>query len=170
MSRIPLLLLLFGLSAYGQTGYLFIKNGAKKKRSFSEGDMLHLKLHNGAIKKGVITLLRNDTIFLNGNPVPRKDVAVVFLNEVKKKPFPADKNMLLGITAGVGLTTVGLSLNDMNEPEKALLIAAVIGYGPLLAKHFLGRLIYTLYRKKFRIGRRYRLQVLDFHLPSRKAF
>jgi hypothetical protein len=172
MSRVALLIFLLfsGLASYQQTGYLFIKKGGKKKRTYSEGDWIQFRLQNGTNIKGVITLLRNDTIFLNGNPVPRPEITTVILNERTKKPFPADKNTLLALTGGVALTTVGLSLNDQNKPEKALLIATVIGYGPLLVKHILGRFLYTLHRKKFRIRKQFRLQVLDFHIPHKKAF
>lgn len=169
----PLLLLFILLSclvAHSQTGYLFIKKGGKKKRAYTEGDRIHFLMQNGFHQKGIITLLRNDTIFLNGNPIPRKDVMAVILDERKKKPFPADKTTMLMIGGGVGLTALGLSLNDANPPGKAIIAAVVIGYGPLLIKHLFGRLVYTIHRKKFRMGKKFRLQVLDFYLPQRRSF
>ncbi len=149
---------------------MFIKKGIHKKRTYSEGDRIHFKLQNGQEKKGIITLLRNDTIYINGTPIPRLQVSAVILNEKKKKPFPADFKTMLAIGGGVALTTIGLSLNDANEPATALIAAAVIGYGPLLLKHFGGRLLYTLYRKKFRIGKKFRLQVFDLYVPPKRAF
>ena len=115
-------------------------------------------------------MLRNDTIYINGIPVPWLQVSAVILNEKKKKPFPADAKTVLAIGGGVVLTTIGLSLNDANEPAIALIAAAVIGYGPLFLKHFGGRLLYTLYRKKFRIGKKFRLQVFDLYVPPQRAF
>jgi hypothetical protein len=172
MNRLILLLLflLSSLYAYQQPNYLFIKNGIHKKRTYSEGDRIHFKLQNGQEKKGIITLLRNDTIYINGTPIPRLQVSAVILSEKKKKPFPTDAKTMLAIGGGVALTTIGLSLNDANEPAKALVAAAVIGYGPLLLKHFGGRLLYTLYRKKFRIGKKFRLQVFDLYVPPKRAF
>jgi hypothetical protein len=164
------LLLLFSSAAFSQTGFLFVKKGANKKRSYTEGDRIHLLLHNGEHRRGIITLLMNDTIYVNGKAVPRMDVSAVVLNEAKKKKFPADAKTLLAITGGVALTSVGLSLNKMNKPKDAIIAAATIGYAPLLLKHFGGRFLYFLQRKKFRIGKKYRLQVLDLHLPRRRAF
>jgi hypothetical protein len=77
---------------------------------------------------------------------------------------------MLAIGGGVALTTIGLSLNDANEPVTALIAASVIGYGPLLLKHFGGRLLYTLYRKKFKMGKKFRLQVFDLYVPNRRPF
>lgn len=169
-----LLLLLLSLFCcswlHGQTGYLFIKKNGKKKRTYTEGNRVQLRLQNGTDVKGLITLLRNDTIYINGKPVPRLQVSRVILNEKKKKPFPADGKTLLLITGGVVLTGVGLSLNDVETPEQAFITAAVIGYGPLLAKHFFGRLLYALSRKQFRIGKKFQLQVLDFHIPRNRPF
>ena len=139
-------------------------------RTYTEGDRIHLILHDGSTYRGIITLLINDTIYVNGKPVPRMAVDAVVLNEATKKKFPADAKTMLAITGGVALTTVGLSLNDLNKPKDALIAAATIGYAPLLLKHFGGRLLYALKRKKFRIGKKYRLQVLDFHLPRQRAF
>ena len=165
-----LLLLLFSGAAFSQAGFLFVKKGANKKRSYTEGDRIHLLLNSGQEYRGVITLLRNDTIFINGKAVPRLEVKALILNEAKKKKFPADTKTMLAITGGVALTTVGLSLNDLNKPKDAFIAAAVIGYAPLLLKHFGGRFLYSIKRKKFKIGKKYRLQVLDFHLPRNRAF
>lgn len=163
-------LLLLYTAAPAQTGYLFVKNGGKKKRVYSEGDRIHFKLSNGLDKKGLITLLRNDTIFLNGEPIPRQQVASLILDDVKKKPFPADVKTMMLISAGVALTGTGLSLNNRVKPGAAFTAAAVIGYGPLLIKHFGGRLLFFLRRKKFRLGKKFHLQVLDFYMPGRKGF
>lgn len=155
---------------YGQNGYLFIKKNGKKKRTYTEGNSIHFQLNNGAEVKGLITLLRNDTIYINGKPVPRLQVERVILNEKKKKPFPADGKTMLLITGGVVLTGVGLSLNDQETPKQAFITAAAIGYGPLLAKHFFGRLWYALSRRQFRAGKKFQLQVLDFHIPRNRPF
>lgn len=172
MNRLLLLLTLLTLSltAYQQPNHLFIKKGIHKKRTYSEGDRIHFILISGLEKRGTITLLRNDTIYINDFPVPRVQVAAVVLNEKKKKPFPANPETMLAIGGGVALTTIGLSLNDANEPKDALIAAAVIGYGPLLIKHLAGRFMYTMYRKKFRIGKRFRLQVFDLYVPPQRGF
>src|SRR5688572_15724334 len=94
MLRLLVLLLLTTFSVtccFAQSGYLFIKKGAKKKRTYTEGDMIRLKLTDGSLASGTITLLRNDTIFLNGHPIPVGWVSEVLLKRKAKRPFPDGK-------------------------------------------------------------------------------
>jgi hypothetical protein len=170
MSRLLLFIFLifFPAAVFGQHGYLFIKSGVKKKKVWTEGDNIHIRLRDGNQKKGVITLLMNDTVYINGTPFPSKEISTVYPGDIKKKPFPADGKTMLLITGGVALTAIGLSLNNTESPEYALLTAAAIGYGPLLIKFLWSRLVYTLKRKQYRIGGRFRLQVLDFYIPGKQ--
>jgi hypothetical protein len=158
-------LLLLSSFSFSQTGYLFIKKGIQKKRIYTEGDAIHVKLQDGTYRTGTITLLRNDTIFINGQPVYRPYITQVLLKRKPKKHLPDTKTMLL-IGAGAGLTTAGLAISKQAKLGEALLAGPVIGFGPLLVKHFGGRLLRSFTRKKFRIGKRFRLQVLDFHFPG----
>jgi hypothetical protein len=164
-------LLLFVLSiawsiSFSQQGYLFVKKGFHKKRTFTEGDEINLKMEDGSYRKGVITLLRNDTIFINGKPVYRPLVAEVILERNRNKRLPDVKTLLL-IGAGAAITTAGLVMSKQADFEKAATASLVIGYGPLLIRHLGGTIMHTVKRKKFRIGKKFRLQVLDFHLsPS----
>lgn len=164
---LTLLSLVFSISAFSQQGFLFVKKGAKKKRIYTEGDAIHVKLTDGTERYGTITLLRNDTIFISGRPVYRPYISEVILKRKPKKPGPEAKTLLL-IGAGVGLTTAGLTLSKQARFEEALVAGLVIGYGPLLLKHFGSRLIRLIPRKKFKIGKRFRLQVLDFHIPNQQ--
>jgi hypothetical protein len=163
---ITLLLLLVSSFSFSQTGYLFVKKGFKKKKIYTEGDAIHVKLQDGSVRYGTITLLRNDTIFLNGQPMHRIFVKEVLLKRKPKKHLPDAKTMLL-IGAGSALTSIGLSLNNKDNRDEALIAGPVIGFGPLLIKHFGRRLLRVIPRKKFRIGKKFLLQVLDFHIPKR---
>jgi hypothetical protein len=61
------LVLLFTCShSFSQQGF-FCEERISQKRTYTEGDVLHVKLADGSYLKGVITLLRNDTIFINGS-------------------------------------------------------------------------------------------------------
>lgn len=169
MNRL-LFIILFIFSAVtvqAQTGYLFVKQGYKKKKTYGEGDRIILQVRDGRVYNGLITLLRNDTIFISGKPVPRLDVTTVLLGR-KSKSFYVDGKTLLLITGGVALTTAGLTLSKQADFAEALTAGLVIGYGPLLLK-YLGSKI-SLKRKKYRIGKRFRLQVLDFHIPRNRGF
>jgi hypothetical protein len=169
MNRLRLIVfascLLSAFSSFSQQGLLFIKTGAHKKRTYTEGDLIHLKLSDGTSRKGVITLLRNDTIFVNRQPVYRPLVSQVILDRKSARSLPDVKTMLL-IGAGSALTAAGLTLSKQAKLEQAIVAGLVIGYGPLLVRYLGEHFIHLFIRKKFRIGRKYRLQVLDFYLPN----
>lgn len=170
MNRLPaffiILFLLSSVFSFSQQGFLFVKKGFKKKRVYTEGDAINVRLEDGSYRKGTITLLRNDTIFINGQPVYRPLITEVLLKRKPKQKLPDVKTMLL-IGGGVALTTAGLTISKQAKFEKALVAGLVIGYGPLLIKYVGGRLLRSFTRKKFRIGKKFRLQVLDFHIPQR---
>jgi hypothetical protein len=170
MNRLLLLLLaIFSFTiCQSQTGYLFVKKGSKKKRTYLEYDRIMLRLHDGTMRYGMITRLMNDTIYISGNPIPRTAVAAVVLNDKKKKTFQLPAKDLLLITAGAALTTAGLTLSKQATFKEAAIAGAVIGYGPLVLGYAKSKL--SLKRKKFTIGKKFRLQVLDFYLPRKRAF
>jgi len=129
-----------------------------------EGSSISLKLIDGTYVKGIITLLRNDTIFLNGKPIHKTAVKEVLLKKRPKTPFPDVKTLGL-IGAGAALTSAGLAMSKQASTKEALIAGPVIGFAPLLIKHFGGRAIRAIPRKKFRIGKKFYLQILDFHIP-----
>jgi hypothetical protein len=160
-----LLFLLLSSASHSQAGYLFVKKGIKKKRIYMEGSSISFKLIDGTYVKGIITLLRNDTIFLNGRPIHKTAVKEVLLKKRPKKPFP-DTKTLLTIGAGAALTSAGLAISKQASTKDALIAGPVIGFAPLLLKHFGGRAIGAIPRKKFRIGKKFYLQILEFHIPK----
>jgi hypothetical protein len=169
MNRL-LFIVLFAFSAVtvqAQVGYLFVKKGYKKKKTYGEGDRISLLAKDGKVYNGLITLLRNDTIFINGTPMPAAGVEAVLLNP-KRKAFHVSTKDLLLIAGGAGLTTAGLTLSNQAGFREALTAALVIGYGPLLIKYIGSKI--SLKRKKYTIGKKFRLQVLDFHMPRVRGF
>ena len=166
-----LLLLLACSLSFSQTAYLFVKKGYKKKKTYVEGDVIHLKLEDGSIRVGMITSLRNDSIFISGQPVPAQSVKEVILKKRPKKPLPDAKTMAL-ITAGVALVTAGLTLSNQVDFDKALAAGLVIGYGPIVVTQLGSRAFGLFHRRKYKIGKKFRVQVFDLHpLPYRlKSF
>lgn len=169
-----LLLLFLGCSffSFPQQGFLFVKKGFHKKKIYTEGDPIRVKLGDGSYRIGIITLLRNDTLFINGQPVYRPLITEVLLKIKPKTPFPADAKTMLIVAGGAALTTTGLILSKQASTKDALIAGPVIGFAPLLLKHFGSRFFRLFIRKKFRIGKKFHLQVLDFHLSpyKQKAF
>jgi hypothetical protein len=167
------LLLLFvflfsSLLSHSQTGFLFVKKGHKKKRTYTEGEHIYLRLQNDRVYYGLITRLMNDTIFLSGHPVPRIAVKEVIIDRKNRKKFQVSTKDFLLITAGVVLVTGGLTLSNQAEFEEALLAGTVIGYGPLALGYLKNKISFT--RKKYKIGKKFRLQIIDFYLPRKRAF
>lgn len=168
MNRLLLIIFLFAsVYSYSQTGYLFVKNGARKKKTYTEGAIIYLRLQNDSLRYGLITRLMNDTIFLSGRPVPRAAVKEVIILREKKRFHVPVKDLLL-ITGGVGLVAGGLTLSDQASFKEALTAGLVMGYGPLAVGYLKSKI--SLKRKKYRIGKKFRLQVLDFYIPRQRAF
>lgn len=163
-----LLLVAYPAIAFSQTGYLFVKKGFRKKRTYTEGMNITLQLNDNSTRHGLITRLRNDSIFVSGRVVPLKDVKSVLLQERQRAPFHVDGKTLLLITGGVALVTAGLTLSNQAEFKDALLAGLVIGYGPLAVGYLKSKVL--LKRRRFRIGRKFRLQVIDFYIPDKRGF
>jgi hypothetical protein len=169
MNRL-LFILLISFSAsltHAQTGFLFVKKGYKKKRTYTEGDRIILQIREGTIYAGVITLLLNDTIYINNIPVPGREVRKVILAN-KKKSFHLETKDFLLITAGVALATAGLTLSEQADFKEALTAGLAIGYSPILLRYLASKISFK--RKKFKIGKKFRVQVLDFHIMPRRGF
>lgn len=173
-----LLLLLFSalfVSEYceAQQSFLFLKKNGHKKRTWTEGDNIRLRLVNGDLLEGRILLLRNDSIYINDLVFRTRDVAQVIIKRKEKKPFPINGLQALYIAGGVGLSTVGMKTAGWTQTYgRALWYSSVIGFGPILLSAVVQHM--NLSRTHFDIGRKFRLQVLDFYVPpppkENKAF
>ena len=150
---------------YGHSlGTLWLKKRYHKKvRTWQEGDRIMLQTTNDSVFSGLITLLLNDTIYINGKRVARTDVRYVLLNPKRMQRMQISAGNLLLITGGVALVTGGLTLSNQASFREALVAGTVIGYGPIVL-NYLGSKIH-LRRRKFRIGQTFRLSMLDLHIP-----
>ncbi len=159
--------ILTSILCHAQTGYLFVKKGVKKKATYTEGTSISLRLQNDSLRHGLITRLMNDTIFINGRPVPRQAVKEILLEDRERKFRIPFRDFML-ITGGVALVTAGLSLSDQAEFREALIAGLAIGYGPLAIGYVKSKI--SLKRKKYHIGKKFRLQMIDFYVPGRRGF
>lgn len=162
------ILLLCSLLVQSQLAYLFVKKGGHKVKTYVEEDRITLELQSGTIVRGLITLLKDDTIFINGKPIPAASVKSVILREKPEKSFHVSAKAWLLITGGVVLTTAGLTASKQATFKKALTAGLVIGYTPVLVQYLMSKVSFK--RKKYPTGKKFHLQVLDFHLPRRRGF
>ncbi|HKO81018.1 MAG TPA: hypothetical protein VJU78_11515 [Chitinophagaceae bacterium] len=165
---IIIIFLLSSLLSWSQTGYLFVKKGYKKKRTYTEGSTIYLRLQNDSVRYGMITRLMNDTIFVSGRPIPRIAVKEVIIHARERKSFRVSAKNILLITGGVVLVTGGLTLSKQADFNEALIAGTVMGYGPLAIGYLKSKI--SLKRKKYMIGKKFRLQVLDFYIPRKRGF
>ena len=151
-----------------QTGYLFVKKGIKKKRTYTEGSTIYLRLHNDSLYYGIINRLMNDTIFVSGRPIPRIAVKQVIISKKTRRSFHVPVKDLLLITGGAALVTGGLTLSKQSEFKEALIAGTIMGYGPLAFGYLKSKI--SLKRKKYKIGKKFRLQMIDFYIPRKRGF
>ncbi|HYM92689.1 MAG TPA: hypothetical protein VET23_01005 [Chitinophagaceae bacterium] len=163
-----IILLIFSLAAHPQMAYLFVKKGIRKKKIYVEEERIMLRLKNGAVYNGLITLLKDDTIFINGHPVPAESVQAVILSIKTKKSFHIGAKELLLISGGAALTIAGLSLSKQATFKQALTAGLVIGFGPLLIQYIQTKV--SLRRRQYVMGKKFHLQILDFHVPAKRGF
>jgi len=136
------------LDAYGITGV--------KRHRFYAQDLVKLKLHNGAVIQGPLTLFNDSVFMIDKDLIKLKDVAV----------FYRKRN---GWEIGIGLGTYGLILfsgipafnalinqETLNNPQ--IITPTLIWGGAVAGSAFIGG-----WRKKYRIGNRHTLKLIKTH-------
>src|SRR3989337_2886138 len=161
-----IIVLFSSIFSWSQTGYLFVKKGIKKKKIYTERESIYLRLQNDSLYYGMITRLMNDTIYISGRPVPRIAVKEVIISRNEGKSFHVSAKNLVLITGGVVLVAGGLTLSKQTEFKEALIAGAVMGYGPLGIGYLKSKI--SLKRKKYKIGKKFRLQLIDFYIPRKR--
>lgn len=162
---ILLLLLIFSVAANAQYNELVLrKNGIAKKR-YAEGSTITLQTKLGLRYTGTIYLIQNDSIYFQGGGIHKRDVAIVFKKQKNKHRFiPFNTQAFLYSNLGIPLFTAGLVISG--EPFVNSLVSGVaLVYVPVLLYNA-QQLIFKG-NKKYRIGNKYDLQVLDLY-PSEK--
>ena len=160
------LMLVISSCSYSQTGYVFVKKGIKKNKTYQLGELIVLRLNDGTYWAGPISYLRLDTIFVGGRPLHKTLIKEVLVKKKPKRQFPDTKTVAL-IGAGSVLTSVGLAMSDPEHKTEAIIAGPVIGFGPLLINHFGNRITRGLSRGKYRIGKKFYLQVIDLGYSDR---
>ncbi|HEU4576031.1 MAG TPA: hypothetical protein VFS36_13595 [Chitinophagaceae bacterium] len=169
MAKNRQLLILFGLFSLqlcsAQQSFLFVKKRGRKVKTYFEGDRLKIQSRTNDLLDGTITLLRNDSVYINSIGFSSAAIQKIFLKRKTRKPFPIDGRQALYITGAVALSTFGMTAAGWEPAGRSLLYSSTIGFGPILLTAAARKI--NLKRKYYRIGKKYRLQVLDFYLPDK---
>lgn len=155
------LILLFHFSAPAQYNQLVLrKNGIAQKR-YSEGSVITIQTKLGMKYSGIIYLIQNDSIYFAGGGIHKNDIVAVFKKSGSRERFiPFSKEAFLYANAGIPLFTAGLVISG--QPLVTSLAAGVtLVYAPVLLYN-MKRMI-TNGSRRYRIGKKYDLQVLDLY-------
>jgi len=148
--------LLFSQLVFAQRGFLYIKKkGFKKLRSFEEGSVIQFETRDNQFIYGELVLVKKDSIYVNNNWFATPAIEKIFLN---KKNYRFDSKTFLLTTAGVAISTAGMTLANWTDFKRALGYSAGLGYGNFIIANFP-----SLKRKKYIIGKKFTLQTLDLH-------
>jgi hypothetical protein len=161
-----LLLFLFIVAAFTATAQfnelVLRKNGISMKR-YREGSVITLQTILGMKYSGVIYLIQKDSVYFSGGGIHMRDIAAVYKKQKGRyRVLPFDTKTFLLTNAGIPLFTAGLVISG--EPfQQSLLSGIGLVYIPIVLYN-MQQLIFKG-NKKYRIGSKYDLQVMDFY-PS----
>ncbi len=135
-------------------------------KRYREGSVISLQTKLGMKYSGVIYLIQKDSVYFSGGGIHMRDIAVVYKKQKKRyRVLPVDTKTFLLTNAGIPLFTAGLVISG--EPfQQSLLSGIGLVYIPIVLYN-LQQLIFKG-NKKYRIGSKYDLQVMDFY-PSEKV-
>lgn len=136
------------------------KNGIAQKR-YSEGSVITIQTKLGLKYSGTIYLIQNDSIYFSGGGIHKNDIVAVYKKSgAKERIIPFSKEAFLYANAGIPLFTAGLVLSG--QPFASSLIAGVtLVYAPILFYNI--KRVITSGNKRYTIGEKYDLQVLDLY-------
>jgi hypothetical protein len=163
-----LALVLISQTAFAQKGFLYVKKKSHRVKSYAEGEHISFRLKDETIVAGYITLVKKDSVYVNGNPYCGADIISVLLPR-KKKEGPSVSGVQLGlITAGVVLASLGMVASKWETYPRALYYSAAIGYGPLAIQWLFSKVSFK--RNAYPIGKKFSIQLFDLHFTTRPAF
>lgn len=148
--------LFFSQLVFAQRGFVYVKKkGFKKVKSFAEGSAIKFETKKHQTVYGSLAIVKKDSIYVNNSWFAVSDIRKIILRE---RSFDFDTETFLWTTAGVALSTAGMTLAKWASFEEALGYSAGLGYGNFLIRYFP-----KLKRKKYIIGKKFTLQTLDLH-------
>jgi hypothetical protein len=138
-----------------QKGYLFIKKGVRKVKSIPEGASIKLQTTDG-LREGYLTLVRKDSIFINGLPLKISEIRKVYLHG----HHFFNKKEVWYTALGTIISALAIRLVSSKQDRDASAITTpMLGAGHLLYKGVGRKIKYG--RAAYPIGRKFYLQVFD---------
>ena len=154
MKKICLLLCLIPFFCLAQTDVLELKKNGHNLRTYAPGMYLVMETVYDQWLEGPITAIRNDSVFVNGQPFHIKEIKTIRYERTKLN-YQADGLILM--IAGGGVLLLG-AVNGMYRGDPAsewYTPASYITAGALLGLGFF--LIKSQY-KKYHLGKKYKLE------------
>lgn len=163
MHRLLVIFFLFLLcEGQAQKAYLFIKRGVRKVKSFPEGSYMKLQTTDG-MKEGYMTRLYRDSVFMPAaygeQGFPASSIKKVYDIQPGSGINP---ETLLYTSMGMVLSTAAIRIVENNSDggvRTSTAAPVMLGVSGLALKALLHKLKYG--RAKYRIGRKFRVQVFD---------
>ncbi|MGZ8537242.1 MAG: hypothetical protein ACXWV9_03215 [Flavisolibacter sp.] len=162
--RIGLLLvcIFFIQTSFAQKGMLFVKkHGYKRVAVFVEGDFIKFRLKDRSIIEGYIALIKNDSIYVNGVGFDKEELERIIIRKNDAKGLL--QQFMITTAASAALVGI-LYLGDKDKEDPDIIPkVVVISYAP-----FVIRGIKFLKRKKYSLGKKFKLQTVDLHFNDKK--
>ena len=149
------------MQARAQKGFLYLRKHYKRIRVYTEGEPIRLEMAHEVILEERILRLRNDSIFFRNYAFPVSQITRIYKLQTSRVAFPVSGGQLALITAGVALSTLGMTASGWETFDHALIYSATIGYAPLVLIYGFNKL--KPRRTQYRIGKKFNLQEMDFY-------
>jgi hypothetical protein len=147
--------------ASAQKGYLFVKKKGRKVATYVAGQSIKIKTDRSGIIQGYISLLKNDSLFMSGQRFHKDEIQTIILRDRKRFVIEANAQTLGLLTAAIGLSSYGMTLNGREKFSTALGYSAVIGYSPLLISAIRKKISFT--KRSYIMGKKFRIDILDLY-------
>lgn len=151
------------MQSLGQFNEVVLRKNGKSFKRFREGAFIRLESKLGMQFGGVINLIQNDTIYINHQGIPKKEIHAVLKKKNKQRIIPMDGETFLWANAGIPLFAGGLTASG-EKFGRALLWGTGLVYGPVLLYH--GKHLLFNRSRKYVIGDKYDLLMLDIFQPE----
>ncbi|MDR3713432.1 MAG: hypothetical protein P4L51_11485 [Puia sp.] len=163
MIRLSIFFVLLPFLSPAQSDILILKKNGAHVRSYTVGMELTMETVYHQWLTGMITNLRNDSLFLDGAPFHYKEIAAISYDRTSLN-YAADGTILMA--AGVGVFVLG-AVNGMVRKDPANLWYTTTGYITGSALLVGGWLLRRAGNKKYYMGHKYTLDYLSLKAPPK---